>query len=346
MDSSVPDVRGVHLLGSFPASYTTEQAFKEASERYPGRVKRFPDGEPEKRNQFMAFQYEAFLSAPQVLAKAMGQPGQDISQEEVKKIVDGMPDLETQYDTYAIESYATFRKLRHDGVVPHGSKFLVGLASVVCSLQLVDPSFRVAIEPKYHDAMVRTIQHIQKEIPHEDLAIQLDIPCDIAYIEGGTFFGEPWFSPVKEGVLDRLLPLLNIIEKDVELGIHFCYGDMGHVHWKEPKDTSIIVDLALSILPKLNRPLTFAHLPVPKNRDDLAYFEPLKQLEEVRGDSFELFLGLVHYDDEEGTKRRITTAGKIVKNFGVATECGFGRTPAEHIPSISAISTAVSQPWK
>jgi len=59
-----------------------------------------------------------------------------------------------------------------------------------------------------------------------------------------------------------------------------------------------------------------------------------------------LYLGLVHADDHEGTLRRIRTAEQVGLGyaFGVATECGMGRTPAGELDSIFAILEGVSDP--
>jgi hypothetical protein len=43
----------------------------------------------------------------------------------------------------------------------------------------------------------------------------------------------------------------------------------------------------------------------------------------------EVYLGLVHYTDGvEGARRRINAAERYLSEFGVATECGFGRRPS------------------
>jgi hypothetical protein len=38
-----------------------------------------------------------------------------------------------------------------------------------------------------------------------------------------------------------------------------------------------------------------------------------------------LYLGVVHADGAEATKKRIAAAGKHVTDFGIATECGMAR---------------------
>jgi hypothetical protein len=54
---------------------------------------------------------------------------------------------------------------------------------------------------------------------------------------------------------------------------------------------------------------------------------------------------LVHFTDGvDGAQRRIETAQKYVSEFGVATECGFGRRPPETVADLMEIHAAVSAP--
>ena len=55
------------------------------------------------------------------------------------------------------------------------------------------------------------------------------------------------------------------------------------------------------------------------------------------GDGFRLYLGLIHErDGTAGTMRRHATASRHVQDFGVSTECGFGRMSADAVPGIMA----------
>jgi hypothetical protein len=77
-------------------------------------------------------------------------------------------------------------------------------------------------------------------------------------------------------------------------------------------------------------------MPVPRDRSDDAYFAPLKSLR--LPPSTQLCLGLVHYTDGvAGTKKRLATAEKFVRDFSIATECGFGRRPPETLPELLRI---------
>ena len=74
-------------------------------------------------------------------------------------------------------------------------------------------------------------------------------------------------------------------------------------------------------------------MPVPRERSDDGYFAPLNEIR-LRPET-DLFLGLVHLTDGvDGARQRIGAATKYVTDFGVATECGFGRRPPETIQAL------------
>jgi hypothetical protein len=76
-----------------------------------------------------------------------------------------------------------------------------------------------------------------------------------------------------------------------------------------------------------------------------AYLAPLRELyPALRDHGCELYLGLVHAGDLEGTKVRIAEAQKVAPEFGVATECGLGRTPAEDFEGIMEDMVGVTRP--
>ncbi|MCI0901234.1 MAG: hypothetical protein J4N70_09935, partial [Chloroflexi bacterium] len=59
------------------------------------------------------------------------------------------------------------------------------------------------------------------------------------------------------------------------------------------------------------------------------YFEPLRSLTVAA--NTEVMLGLIHFDDAQGDAARIATASDYLTSFGVATECGWGRTDPARI---------------
>jgi hypothetical protein len=50
----------------------------------------------------------------------------------------------------------------------------------------------------------------------------------------------------------------------------------------------------------------------------------------------QLYLGLIHENDGAGDKARAETARRHVKDFGLATECGWGRKDASRVPGLIA----------
>lgn len=153
--------------------------------------------------------------------------------------------------------------------------------------------------------------------------------------------GKTLFKNPKNDMVSRIVRVCGWMPENVALGLHFCYGDYEHKHWKEPKDTALMVDLANAVFAGVHRKLDWLHMPVPRNRDDDAYFAPLAGLK--LNSETQLYLGLVHYTDGvEGGKRRLKTAERHVRNFGIATECGLGRRPKETISDVMKLMATLA----
>jgi hypothetical protein len=255
------------------------------------------------------------------------------------------------YADAAIESYAVFRRLRQDGVVAEGVRFQVSLPTPVAVVGAFFPEHqRAAIEPVYRDALFRDLDTILDAIPHEDLAIQWDNAVEFQIIEQATYAArgkgalESWWGDTWAGLTARAAEQARRVPLDVEVGFHLCYGDAGEKHFVEPADTANLVRFANALFSASPRPIQWLHLPVPIDRDDDAYFEALEQLDLPEGT--ELYLGLVHREDgAEGARRRIEAAQRHVDRFGVATECGCGRAPAEATEGLLRTHAEVASAW-
>jgi hypothetical protein len=142
------------------------------------------------------------------------------------------------------------------------------------------------------------------------------------------------FSAILTDLADR-------VPADIELLFHFCYGDSNHRHVVEPTDMGDMVDLANRLSADINRVIQLIHMPVPRNRSDDSYFEPLSRLR--LNPETELSLGLVHFTDgAAGTRKRLATAERHAKAFSVATECGFGRRDPKTIPELLRIHAEIA----
>ena len=245
------------------------------------------------------------------------------------------------YSAAAIELYAEFARLKREGIIPRPLRFQVCLPTPLAPIHgVIVPEDQPTVEAAYQARMLTELNEILAAIPAQELAIQWDTAVEFLILEGllQTYLVNP-----AEEILTRLVRLGNQVPAGVELGYHLCYGDAGHQHFKEPEDMSKLVTIATGIVAGLARPLTWLHMPVPRNRTDAAYFAPLRQLR--LGAETELYLGLVHRTDGvAGTRQRIRAAQQVVSDFGVATECGLGRRPAETIPEVLQIHAAVAAP--
>jgi hypothetical protein len=340
MPGSAP-VPLVHLVGSLPLD-TAEATFTRISEELPNRLQCMPDGEPTKRGNFVYWQSKAF--PVEILYFHFHPPAAQIDKNFELKPDDIKP---TGYDDAAIASYSTFCRLRDAGTIPSGVRFQVSLPTPLNAVSVwVDPKYMEAAEIQYEQRILSALANIQAKIPAEDLAIQWDMAVEMAHMEhayGPTRpdfqLFQPTYSPVKEGIAERISRLVKAIDEKISVGFHLCYGDFKHKHFLEPKDSSLLVDLMNSVAERLteHHSIGWFHIPVPKDRVDDAYFEPLNRLK-IANDTT-LFLGLVHANDPEGTGKRVAAAKRALgdRGFGVSTECGLGRTPVEDLDSIFQI---------
>jgi hypothetical protein len=335
------DCLGVHLVGSMSLP-DTASVFRTACTSLPRRLRRIPDGETGERNYFTWHQRKIFPDA-MIRNHLTGRaPRTDIPEAEVQSTMSELSlPLQTEYDDAALASYATFRALRDEGVIPQGVRFQVSLPTPINVLVQLEGPYAAPVEPIYEKALISSLERIQAEIPAQDLAIQWDCAVEFGMLEG-VFFQPWWDEDVKKNIVRRLVRLAAAVNEGVELGFHLCYGDIGHKHFVEPKDTAKLRLVASAILEGVKRKVNWIHMPVPKNREDVAYFEPLKGLS--FGET-EFYLGLLHQNDEDGTWKRIQAAKQAgLGNFGVATECGMGREPQENLESIFQIARDVTVP--
>jgi hypothetical protein len=228
-----------------------------------------------------------------------------------------------------------FRTLRAQGAIRPGTRFQVSIPTVAAMMNgHIVPACHGAVEDPLMRRLLADVADLCDAIPHDDLVLQWDIPCELSQWEGVR---PAWFAQageaLQDGIVARLVRHCDAVPDGVQLGIHFCYGSSGGRHWKEPADTAVCVEVHNRVVGRAARRLDYIHLPVPIARNDDAYFAPLTGLK--RSPQTALYLGLVHdQDGVGGTRGRIAAAEKFVADFGIATECGFGRRPPATIPDL------------
>jgi methionine synthase II (cobalamin-independent) len=199
------------------------------------------------------------------------------------------------------------------------------------------------LDPVFNTALKREIDKIAAALPHGQIAIQFDVASAVfARLQRGEPNAYGKTREEMRTTFSRILTdLADHVPADIELLFHFCYGDSNHKHVVEPRDMGDMVDVANRLSADIKRPIQLIHMPVPRDRSDEAYFEPLKRLR-LKPET-ELCLGLVHYTDGVlGTRRRMAAAERHAADFSVATECGFGRRDPNTIPELLRIHAKIA----
>lgn len=342
--------RDVLLVGSVPLA-SAEDVFQACGRSLGEMLVSLPDGETGERTIWVVFQaYRIFHEHPQLETVRMpdakeGKPDwapsglEDLWQ---FRIADGAGDVEFDdllYADVAAESYATFTRLRSAGKIPEGTRFQVSLPmpDSGCSWFFGDPEDLARIVPAYERALLREIEKVAAAIQAHDLSLQFDV-CWEVLVNDGLFAEVP--GDHFQRFLDVVGAVSGRVPADALLGLHLCYADLGHQHFKEPDDLALCVRMANAAAEQARRPIDFLHMPVPRGRTDDAYFAPLADLD---AGATKLFLGLVHdTDGVDGTLRRLEVAKRHLDRFGIATECGFGRRPPERVEPLLAVHREVA----
>ncbi|KAI1181155.1 hypothetical protein F4777DRAFT_4082 [Nemania sp. FL0916] len=342
---------GVLMVGSVPGA-SPHEVFVRLATALPGRLQALPDGETGERWNYIGWQLARFP----LIARRNELGGTPLPESGLPTFT--LADIKpTAYDEAALSSYNEFKQLRQRNIIPSHIRFQISLPSPYSVLAgHLKPELALAIEPLYEQRFAETIERIVTGIPHDDLVIQWDLCFEMTALEFDrgrpldtrhqAYFPSPNNS-VLHGLVERIVRLSERIPRDVKIAFHLCYGDLRHKHFVEPRDTSLLVELANALLAHetISSRTEWIHMPVPKAQTDPDYFAPLKdlKLEKTGSKTPYIYLGVVHANDAAGTKRRIETAQAIVPfPFGVATECGLGRTPPGEIDSILEICREVT----
>ncbi|MDG2034545.1 MAG: hypothetical protein P8J29_11445 [Rhodospirillales bacterium] len=321
--------RGIHFVGSLGMS-DVEAGFRFLSEKIGVNARRYPDGEPGDRANWIRFQIGMLNAHPNIeliRSKQMQAGGEQFNRPYYRTVHGTQPgDIEfgeLGYADAAQISYEIFNRLKKEGVISSDIRFQVCLPTPAAVIGgFIDPEQQAAIEPAYERAMLAEVDLLINKIPNSELSIQWDIAHEPISAEGGgpgLYYGD-----IHEGTVERVCRLSDAVPQTVELGLHLCYGDPGHKHIIEPSDLSVCVEFSNGFTVGTKRSIEWIHMPVPRDRNDKGYFEALSKLK--LAPETELILGLVHHTGGiEGTRQRIETATQYIKDFAISTECGLGR---------------------
>ncbi len=332
----------VHFVGSIPLP-DAETVFRTLSAAAGPYLRRLPDGETGIRKTWIRF-LQGVLAENPAIEVAHDLPPFKFIQWDGKLLREiprlrlkpgAKPDpasFSTGYAEMAIESWHLFDRLQQAGVIPAGVKFQVSLPTPIApTYNNMVPADRPGLLPALTQHFIGEVATIAAAIPNDRIAVQWDVCQEVLAWEG---YYEPGPVDFRTETIGVLTEIGDAVPTAIELGYHLCYGSPADEHCVQPKDSGIMVEIVNAVAAGVRRPIQFFHLPVPKPRSDDAYFAPFAGLK--LHPATELYLGLVHHDDDLGNAARLAAARRHVRVDGIATECGMARGEPGRLPALLA----------
>jgi len=249
------------------------------------------------------------------------------------------PDL--GYADVYLGSYAIFAALRAEGVVPDGVRFQVEYPTPLASLSAyIVPEEQQELLDSYERAMFADLDRLLAAILPADVAVQWDVAAEFAILEQAFAPGGVQAFDAIAGALARCV---DQVPAAIPVGLHLCYGDYGHQHFKQPESLALQVRVLNAVTAAAARPVSFVSFTVPQDQREEGYFAPLAGL--TAGPGTELNFALVPYHPAgqaagtTGDQVRLIDAALAAgpgggRGWGICTECGMGRAGRDEIPAL------------
>jgi hypothetical protein len=338
----------VHFNGSVNLP-NAETVMREISSRVPAGVRRMTDGETGERNYWILFQIQKFLAMPEFEAVSSGQAYEttpDAPAMPQLRLAGGAradtikwPDL--GYAAAYAESFEVFRGLQAEGTIPEGVRFQMQYPTPLASIAgTIVPEDLPSVAPSYEAALFADLDRALAALPHDRCAVQWDVAVEFGLLEGGF---DPSVTASVEELTPGLARAVDHVPPDVPVGLHLCYGDYGHQHFKQPESLAMQVALVNAVVAAASRPVDFVSFTVPQAQGEEGFFAPLRDLQ--AGAETELYFALVPYhpaDQPQGTTAEQVRAIDTVlvespaggRDWGICTECGMGRVADGDVPKL------------
>lgn len=336
----------VHFNGSVNL-VDAGSVMREIVSRVPAGLRRIPDGETGDRGNWIFFQMQKFQQSPLLVpARPLDAAEGDYEQLPQLRLADGVDPAEMKWPDlgYAeayLGSYETFAALRAEGVIPAGVRFQVEYPTPLASIGgYIVPEQQQALLGSYEQAMFADLDRLLAAIPHDDVAVQWDVAVEFGILEESFV---PGGAQAFDAIIAGLVRCVDIVPADVPVGLHLCYGDYGHQHFKQPESLALQVRVLNAVGAAAGRTVSFVSFTVPQYQREESYFAPLAGL--AADPDTELNFALVPYhpaDQAPGTTAdqvRLIDAALAAspggsRAWGICTECGMGRAGRDEIPGL------------
>lgn len=328
----------VHFNGSVRLP-DTETVMREIAGRIPAAaLTQITDGETGDRKDWVFFQ-SRLLEATGQFVSAVGAPdgpGDDYGATRRVHLVDGLdaadvvwPDL--RYAAAYVDSFAVFERLRAEGVIPAEVRMQLQYPTPRAGLSFVDPTALDALLPGYWNALFADLAGAMRALPHEQIAVQFDVAVEIGMLARQVVMGS---ALDLSAVVPSLVDCIAQVPADVPVGLHLCYGDLGHRHFLDPTSMEVQVGLLDALIAASPRPIDSVSLTVPQGRADPAFFAPLADL--AAPASVALSFGIVPYHPAQQAVGETAIQIRLIdenlarsaagpRPWAISTECGMGR---------------------
>ena len=336
----------VHFNGSVNLA-DAESVMREIAARVPYGLRRIPDGETGDRNYWIFFQLQRFLQVPWLVpVRSINAPDGDYEEVPQLRLADGVDPAEVSWpdlgyaDAY-LGSYAIFAALRADGVLPAGVRFQVQYPTPLASIGgYIVPEQQQLLLGSYEQAMFADLDRLLAAIPADDVAVQWDVAVEFGILEESF---APGGAQAFEAIVAALARCIDQVPAEIPAGLHLCYGDYGHQHFKQPESLALQVRVLNAVAAAARRPVSFVSFTVPQYQREESYFAPLAGLTADPG--VELNFALVPYHPAEQAPGTTADQVRLIdaalaaspgggRDWGICTECGMGRADRDEIPGL------------
>jgi len=271
----------VHFNGSVNLA-DAGSVMREIVARVPSGLRRIPDGETGDRGNWIFFQMQKFLQSPSLVpAQPLNAADGDYEQLPQLRLADGVDPAEMKWPDlgYAeayLGSYETFSALREEGVIPSGVRFQVEYPTPLASIGgYIVPEQQQALLGSYERAMFADLDRLLTAIPHDEVALQWDVAVEFGILEESFV---PGGAQAFDAIVAGLVRCVDTVPADVPAGLHLCYGDYGHEHFKQPESLTLQVRVLNAVSAAAGRTVSFVSFTVPQYQREESYFAPLADL--------------------------------------------------------------------
>jgi hypothetical protein len=238
------------------------------------------------------------------------------------------------YATAYRNSYDIFAGLQRTGAIPGDVRFQVEYPTPVAVVtSAFVPQEWSRLTPSYAKVLHEDLARALGAIPHDRVAVQWDVCFEFWLLQGR--YGPP---PEIGEIAATLASNVDLVPGDVPVGMHLCYGDAGHRHYRDPESLALQVQIVNSVIRAASRPIDWFSFTVTQDAREAAFFAPIASLEATQ--ETELYFSLVPYHPAQQAPG--TTSAQVMhidhylaqaaagpREWGICAECGLGRVDDE-----------------